>query len=255
MMLARLVARDHILATVLVIAASAVCARLGIWQLDRLSQRRAFNQRVTTVREMPELTLPSSEPLLNQEYRSVHASGTYDFGDQIAIRNQFHNGEYGFHLVTPLMLDGGQSTDGALRQVVLVDRGWIPAAGNGSSADWSKYDVSGDVSVEGVVRLSELPPSFAGLAEPTPSADQGTVDFWTVIDIARLQKQIGYPVLPIYVQQISPAHAGEPPIPEPLTLDLSQGPHLGYAIQWFGFAALFAIGYPLYVRRQEGHRR
>jgi surfeit locus 1 family protein len=254
-MLARLVARDRILATVLVLAASAVCVRLGIWQLDRLSQRKEFNQRVTLVRQMPELNLPSKVTLVAQEYRAVHAAGTYDFHAQVAIRNQFHDGEYGFHLVTPLILDSAEGAGDAAGGAVIVDRGWIPAAGNSSPADWAKYDVSGEAFVDGVVRLSELPPSFAGLAEPTPSANQGNVDFWTVIDIGRLQKQIAYPVLPVYIQQVEPSDATNPPIPEPLNLDLSEGPHLGYAIQWFGFAALFAIGYPLYARRQEGHRK
>jgi surfeit locus 1 family protein len=253
-MLPRLVARDRILATVIVIAASAVCIRLGIWQLDRLSQRREFNQRVLAVRAMPELKLPSSEALVDQEYRAAQATGTYDFSDEVAIRNQFHNGQYGFHLVTPLVLDDAKGSVGA-RQAVLVDRGWIPAAGNDRRADWAKYDVSGDVSVDGVIRLSQSPPSLAGLAEPTPPPDQGKVDFWTVIDTGRLQKQIGYAVLPIYIQQVEPANEADPPIPGAPTLDLSDGPHLGYAIQWFGFAALFAIGYPLYVRRQEGRHR
>jgi surfeit locus 1 family protein len=254
-MLAHLVARDRILATILVMAASAVCVRLGIWQLDRLSQRKEFNQRVTAARQMPELNLPSTETLAAQEYRAVHAVGTYDFRHQVAIRNQFHNGEYGFHLVTPLILNNAQGNGDAGNQAVLVDRGWIPAAGNSSPADWAKYDASGEASVEGVIRLSELPPSFAGLAEPTPPASQSRVDFWTVIDIARLQKQIDYPVLPVYIQQLEPASATDAPIPEPLTLALSEGPHLGYAVQWFGFAALFAVGYPIYVRRQEGRRR
>ena len=252
-MLARLVARDRIVATTLVIVASAICIRLGIWQLDRLAQRRAFNERVIAVRQMPELKLPSSEALVNQEYRGAQATGTYDFADEVAIRNQFHNGQYGFHIVTPLILDGTQDSSGA-RQAVLVDRGWIPASGNDTRAGWGKYDVSGDISVAGVIRLSQSPPSFAGLAEPTPSLDQGKVDFWTVIDTHRLQKQIGYAVLPVYLQQVVPVNAADPPIPEAPTLDLSEGPHLGYAIQWFGFAALFAVGYPLYVRRQEGRR-
>jgi surfeit locus 1 family protein len=253
-MLAHLVARNRILATVLIMAASAVCVRLGIWQLDRLTQRREFNRRVTAVREMPALSLPSSESLVDQDYRAAHVAGTYDFSDQIAVRNQFHKGEYGFHLVTPLILDTSQNAGARDRQAVLVDRGWIPAEGNSSPVDWSKYDVSGEVTVDGVIRLSQLPPSFAGLAEPTPPANQGRVDFWTVIDVDRLQKQVAYAVLPVYIQQIQPSDATTPPIPEPLALDLSEGPHLGYAIQWFGFAALFAVGYPLYVRRQEGRR-
>jgi len=33
-------------------------------------------------------------------------------------------------------------------------------------------------------------------------------------------------------------------------LDLSEGPHLGYAIQWFFYAALVFFGYPVYLRKQ-----
>jgi len=31
-------------------------------------------------------------------------------------------------------------------------------------------------------------------------------------------------------------------------LDLSEGSHLGYAVQWFSFAVLLGVGYPFYVR-------
>ena len=42
----RLFSRRWIPATILVIVGMMITARLGIWQLDRLEQRRAFNQRV-----------------------------------------------------------------------------------------------------------------------------------------------------------------------------------------------------------------
>ncbi len=45
------------------------------------------------------------------------------------------------------------------------------------------------------------------------------------------------------------------PIPQVVELDLSEGPHLGYAGQWFLFAAILAVGYPFYVRRQEIARK
>jgi surfeit locus 1 family protein len=41
-----------------------------------------------------------------------------------------------------------------------------------------------------------------------------------------------------------------PPYPATETPDLSEGPHMGYALQWFGFAAVLAIGYPLFVKKQ-----
>jgi cytochrome oxidase assembly protein ShyY1 len=38
------------------------------------------------------------------------------------------------------------------------------------------------------------------------------------------------------------------PVPVPLP-ELSQGPHLGYALQWFAFSLLTIIVYPLLLRR------
>ena len=54
-MLRRMFSRKWLLTTILVIAAMAVMARLGIWQLDRLHQRRAFNARVSAQIDRPPL--------------------------------------------------------------------------------------------------------------------------------------------------------------------------------------------------------
>ena len=48
----------------------------------------------------------------------MQASGTYDFEHQVAIRNQYYNNQYGYHLLTPFALSDDET--------VLVDRGWIP---------------------------------------------------------------------------------------------------------------------------------
>jgi len=34
-------------------------------------------------------------------------------------------------------------------------------------------------------------------------------------------------------------------------LELTEGPHMGYAIQWFTFAVLLLGGYPVFVNREE----
>ena len=46
MKLERMVSRQWWKTTLLVLAAVLVMVRLGIWQLDRLAQRKAFNARV-----------------------------------------------------------------------------------------------------------------------------------------------------------------------------------------------------------------
>ena len=52
-----MVSRRWIIATILVIAAMGVMIRLGIWQLDRLDGRRAFNARVLAQTSQPILFL------------------------------------------------------------------------------------------------------------------------------------------------------------------------------------------------------
>ncbi len=32
--------------------------------------------------------------------------------------------------------------------------------------------------------------------------------------------------------------------------DITEGPHMGYALQWFAFAAILGGGYPFFVRHQ-----
>jgi surfeit locus 1 family protein len=242
-MLRLLFNRDHWWLTLLVAAAAAVCARLGIWQLDRLAQRRQFNAHVSAVQAMPPLQLPSTVDLTTMEYRAVRASGVYDFGLQVAIRDQYNGNEYGYHLVTPLKLAEGGA--------VLVDRGWIPAAGNASPADWRQYDEQGAVSVRGIVRLGQTLPSPGGEADPTLAPGQNRLDLWFYVNIDRVGAQLPYPILPIYIQLDPDPTQVDPPIAYQPALDLSEGPHASYAIQWFSFATIMLIGYPAYLFRQE----
>jgi surfeit locus 1 family protein len=49
--------RNWLFTTLLVFLGTAVCIRLGIWQLDRLEGRRAFNAQVETMRAAEMLDL------------------------------------------------------------------------------------------------------------------------------------------------------------------------------------------------------
>jgi len=244
--LLKLFSRKWFLATLLVIAGAAVCARLGIWQLDRLKQRRAFNAHVFEMRASAPLDLAAnagSEDLLDMEYRPAVATGTYDFAHQVTIRNQYYNSQYGFHLLTPLVLEPGVA--------VLVDRGWIPADGNPTPPDWRKYDTARPTTVHGIIRLQQTGPGFGGAADPTLTPGQKGLDEWIYVNIGRISQQMPYSILPVYLEQNPDPSITAPPIPYQEELDLSEGPHQGYAIQWFSFAVLLLVGYPFFVRKQE----
>jgi len=236
--------RQWMLATVLVFAGGALCVRLGIWQLDRLEQRRAFNAHVESMWAAEPITLDgqSSEDLTTLEYRAVSVSGRYDFENQVALRNRYFQDEYGYHLLTPLLLDDGSA--------VLVDRGWIPADGNDSPAAWRKYDQLGRVMVKGQIRLGQTKPDLGGVPDPTLTPGQTRLDFWNLVNLERIQSQVPYPLLNVFVQPDVDLEDTEPPVPYQPTIELTEGSHQGYAIQWFTYATILVVGYPFFVRKQ-----
>lgn len=245
MILKKMFSRQWILATVLALLGAALCVRLGIWQLDRLDQRRTFNAHFTSMRAMPALELSAGAPadIATMEYRAVTVRGTYDFTNQAAIRNQYVNGTLGFDLLTPLRLADGTA--------VLVDRGWVGADGADSPEGWSRFDGPDQVEVQGVIRLGQAEGLIGGPVDPTLTPGQTRLDFWNFVNLDRLAKQIPYSILPVYIQQTSAQNDSSLPIPHPAEVEITEGPHMGYALQWFSFAAILMIGYPFYLRKQE----
>jgi surfeit locus 1 family protein len=241
-----LFSRRWILTTLLVLIGVGVLARLGIWQLDRLEARRAFNSRVLAQESAPLLALdpvslsdPSlADSLTGMEYRAVTVQGEYDFSNQVALRNQSWGNEWGVRLLTPLHITGSD-------QSILVDRGWIPAEAF-KSGDWSAYDEPGQVSVHGVLRASQSKPDFGKKNDPA-----GTLQAWNFANVARIQAQTPYSLLPVYIQQApDPAWTSLPYRSQP-ELELTEGPHMGYALQWFAFAAILGVGYPFFIRKSQ----
>ena len=243
MLLFRMFGRKWLLATLLVLAGMALCIRLGIWQLDRLEQRRAFNAHVEWARAQPLLDLNREQPpdLADMEWRAAKARGEYDFANQVAVRNQYYGNQYGYHLLTPLLFDG---------KAVLVDRGWVPAEGSSPPSDWREYDEQGTVNVSGQLRLGQPKPAFGGVADPLPE-NGSRLEVWNNADLERIAAQLPYSVLPVYIQPDMDASDTEPPIPYQPEIELTEGPHFGYALQWFTFAVLLFVGYPLFLRKQE----
>jgi len=176
------------------------------------------------------------------EWRAVTVTGEYDFDNQVVLRNQYFGDQYGYHLITPLRFDG---------EAVLVDRGWIPADGNDAPQDWRKYDEAGPVTVVGQIRLGQGKPVFGGVAEAELNSGQTRRVAWNNLDVSGISGQIPSRTLPVYVQPSASENDDQPPIPSQPVLELTEGPHFGYALQWFAFAAILSIGYPFYLQRQD----
>jgi len=247
MKLERLFSRQWWKTTILVIAAVVVMVRLGFWQLDRLAQRKAFNARVEAQLAEPPLDLTNQNldlDLFNMEYRSAVVTGEYDHERQVVLRNQDWQGRLGVHILTPLMISGGE-------KAFLVDRGWVPFE-DFIGETLSQYDVTGLVAVEGVLRRSQSKPLIGGRADQVPGPGDDQLDAWYWINIKDISGQIPYELLPVYLVSSPGRIEDQLPYRSQEQLDLSEGSHLGYAFQWFTFAAILGIGYPIYVRKEEG---
>lgn len=246
MKLNRLISHRWWKTSLLVIAAVIVMIRLGLWQLDRLDQRRAFNARVEE--QLAQSALEISEEnlradLYNMEYREAIVLGEYDHDRQVVLRNQDWQGRLGVHLLTPLIVQGSD-------RAIMVNRGWIPYE-DFEAGKLSQFDESGLVEVNGVIRRSQTKPRIGGRADQIPAEGEPPLQAWNWINVGGIAGQLPYELLPVYLQGSPEPSRNQMPYRTQLELDLNEGSHLGYAFQWFTFALILAIGYPIYVSREE----
>ena len=237
-MISRFFSRRWRLLTLLVAAAVIGMGSLGAWQLQRLGQRRTLNADLQARLDAPvvELTAAGADPA-GLDFRRVQVQGTFDPGAEIILRNQARQDAPGVHLLTPLRLAGSD-------QAVLVDRGWIPY-----DAPATRYPAPGGViAIEGIARAGQPRTGWLSPRDPALTAAMPRLQSWYRVDIARIQEQTPYPLLPVFVQQTGGFVSGALPAAD-VDIELSDGPHLSYAIQWFAFAATLLIGYPLLLQK------
>ena len=115
--------RRSLLVLLATIAAIALTARLGVWQLDRASQKttlQASLDRRSLEPPLDERSLARTPQAAEaQHFRRVVLHGHWLADRTVFLDNRQMDGRVGFFVVTPLALD----TSGA----VLVQRGWAAA--------------------------------------------------------------------------------------------------------------------------------
>jgi surfeit locus 1 family protein len=227
-----------IVATVFVVVVAAVFIRLGFWQLDRLERKQMMNQigeeRIEAEAVSLEALIADAEgDVETLEYRRVFVSGTYDLSGEVLIRSQVHLGQAGFHVITPLVADDGWA--------VLVNRGWVPLTMDTPPVE-ARPD-TGRQRVEGWIQLAQGRPALG------PEDLPGDQVIFNRVDIGRIGEQMAHDVASVYIVAIE-EEENELPAPVDLPDFDDNGPHLGYAIQWFGFAAVALIGFYFLFRRK-----
>ena len=213
---------------------------LGLWQLNRLDERQTRNAAIIArsdepVRPLVSLIADHEGDEERLAHRRTIVVGTYRTDEEFLSVGRVYGDVVGTLVVTPLDREDGS--------VLMVVRGVAPSGIAGPPA--VGYEVPrGTVTLEGLIGEGEAPLRI-GEADP-PS---GTIESISRIDLAFIDKWIDGAVLPftLLLDTQSPASAAEPTRIPPE--ELSDGSHLGYAIQWFAFAVIAVVGVVALLRR------
>ena len=241
--------RGVLLGTVAVLIVAAVCVRLGIWQLSRLNEKRARNDALIARSEQPSVRINAfSTDTAELIFRRADALGRYDDARSIVLPGRAFQGTPGVHLLTPLRLEGGPA--------VLVLRGFVPSA-DAATIDAAAFADTAAIHADGV--LLPFPNETNSIAPRGAVAADSFRRVWYTIDAEALRAQFPYELLPFLLQLRPEVRTDRSPRSYPLRLPVpapDEGPHLGYAVQWFSFAGIALIGWMvLLLRRPSGRAR
>jgi surfeit locus 1 family protein len=198
---------------------------LGTWQLRRADESRDLAAQFAAGAGAAPLQAPPAAFDEAERFRRLTVRGAYVDGSQFLLDNMLHDGTAGYHVLTPMRLDGSS-------RWLLVNRGWVP-----SGLD-RRLLPAVDVGTEPRTvtgRIERLPRPGLNLGESARVADRvplAVVEYPTTTELA---ERIGEPLFD-YELLLDPAE------PDGYLRDwqapgLGPDRHLAYAGQWLLLAA------------------
>lgn len=204
---------------------------LGFWQLGRADEKKIFltKQQLSADKEVISLKSIIGADLESLRYRKVEISGRYDEEHQFLIDNQIVNGQAGYFVMTPLLVDG-------LKSAILVNRGWVALNKDRRvlpdvSITHQKATILGRVNNFPVVGIK-----LAGAEIPT----DGWPSVVQVVDSDVLAGRLGYSLVPFQVELNGEMNEGYHREWRKSAV-MPPEKHIAYAVQWFGLAITLTI--------------
>lgn len=209
------------------------CLWASQWQFQRGIDRQNRNSNIESALSKSPLQLQTiSSGYESAEWRTVVASGTLDSTNQILLKNRYFEGVYGYEVLTRMKLDDGRD--------VWLDRGWVKAGKDAKTAPVISSIPEGRISITARLRLDRSLPQGAFFALPVTGAGM----------ISKLNAQSGLKSEGFYLDLLDGSDPSlKPDVPAQVP-ELSDGPHLAYALQWIFFAGLIGYGRILIRRGQ-----
>lgn len=204
---------------------------LGYWQLIRAEYKRTLLQQYADNLHKPAQNLPlffgNNKPT---QYTVVKVKGKFDNHHHIFIDNKIYEHRKGYHLLTPLFVDG---------RVLLVNRGWIKQTPNQGRLGNLPFiaPIDKEITIEGYIYYPDTPFTLGPI-----SAKKGWPQLIQALDSQFLSQIFSQPVYPFilllkdnqphgFLREWKPA-VSMPPMK-----------HTAYAFQWFALAAAVIVIY------------
>ena len=211
----------------------AGCLWASQWQYQRGIDRQQRHNAIEAALLLPTMNLQDvKENVSSFEWRTIETTGEFDGQNQILLKNRYFEGVYGYEVLTRFQLVDGRN--------LWVDRGWVKAGKDARTAPVITPTPKGEVAIEARLRLDRSLPQGAFFALPATGAGM----------ISKLNAQSGLKSEGFYLDLIGGADPLlKPKVPAQIP-ELSDGPHLAYALQWIFFAGLIGYGRILIRRGQ-----
>ncbi|CUH39146.1 hypothetical protein JSE7799_01867 [Jannaschia seosinensis] len=204
-----------ILPLVFGIGGFAVLMALGIWQLQRLEWKEAVIAEIEARIDDAPTPLPASPDPARDNFRPVRLDAEIA-GAPLRVLGAWRGGGSGFRIVVPAETAEGRR--------LLVDLGIVPLEAENPLAAAPE----GPLAITGNLSWPD---------DVTPGTPQPEGDLWYARDVPSMAAALDTEPLLVVARDVAPAIA---PRPVPVGTEGIANSHLGYAIQWFALALVWA---------------
>ena len=202
-----------------------LCAWAAQWQYHRGVDRHARNTVIEERIAKTPLALAKVEgELADYEWQTITATGRFDSNKQILLRNRYNEGKYGYEVLTLFTSDDSRN--------FWVDRGWVEAGATATTAPVVAPVPDTQVSITGRLRLDSSLPRGSFFALPGKGQDL----------VSELNAQSQLNTEKFYIDLLSGSEVELTPAVTAQLPELSDGPHMAYALQWIFFGGLVIYG-------------
>lgn len=211
----------------------AGCLWASQWQFQRGIDRHDRNALIQSQLNLSPIDISAiSRNFADFEWRTVTTQGKFDPANQILLKNRYFEGVYGYEVLTRFTSSDGRS--------FWVDRGWVKAGKDATTAPIVIAPPIEEVSIKARLRLDRSLPQGAFFALPSSGGGM----------ISKLNAQTESQSEGFYLDLLSGSLDSLTPEVPAQVPELSDGPHLAYALQWIFFAGLVIYGRILIRRGQ-----